>query len=87
MGVSSPQVAPINSCSDHKHLQGIILNGITAHLVSSCHFTRDFDQFKSTSISQLYQPLEDLYYKTATTDCFQKFNRKHLLRDIPKNRY
>ena len=34
----------------------IILKERTAHLVSYAFFTRDIDQYKNTSLSQLYQP-------------------------------
>ena len=34
----------------------IILKEITAHLASYTFFTRDVDQYKNTSLSQLYQP-------------------------------
>ena len=35
----------------------IILKERTAHLGSETVFTRDADQYKNTSLSQLYQPL------------------------------
>ena len=34
----------------------IILKERTAHLASYTFFTRDVDQYKNTSLSQLYQP-------------------------------
>ena len=34
----------------------IILQERTAHLASYTFFTRDVDQYKNTSLSQLYQP-------------------------------
>ena len=34
----------------------IILKERTTHLASCTFFTRDVDQYKNTSLSQLYQP-------------------------------
>ena len=41
----------------------IILKERTAHLVSYAFFTRDIDQYKNTSLSQLYQPPRTLFFK------------------------
>ena len=41
---------------DHKNMLQIILKERTAHLASYTFFTRDVDQYKNTSLSQLYQP-------------------------------
>ena len=41
---------------DQKNMPQIILKERTAHLASYTFFTRDVDQYKNTSLSQLYQP-------------------------------
>ena len=38
------------------NMSQIILNERKAHLASYTYFTRDVDQYKNTSLSQLYQP-------------------------------
>ena len=41
---------------DQKNMPQIILKERTAHLASYTFFTRDVDQYKNTSLWQLYQP-------------------------------
>ena len=41
---------------NQKNIPQIILKERTAHLASYTFFTRDVDQYKNTSHSQLYQP-------------------------------
>lgn len=55
---------------EHKHLPNIIYKARTAHLAGCNCFTKNLNQHKNKSISQLSQPPRTLFYRTPTTDCF-----------------
>ena len=60
----------------------IILKERTAHLASYTFFTRDVDQYKNTSLSQLY-PLnhqEQIFHRTLITSHFRPVNIAKFLR-------
>ena len=52
----------------------IILKERTAHLASYTFFTRDVDQYKNTSLSQLYQPPRTVFHRTLITGYFRPVN-------------
>ena len=52
----------------------IILKERTAHLASYTLFTRDVDQHKNTSLSQLYQPPKHFFLRTRITSYFLPVN-------------
>ena len=52
----------------------VILKERTAHLASYTFFTRKFDQYKNTSISQLCQPPRSPFHRTLTTSYFCPVN-------------
>ena len=58
----------------------IILKERTAHLASYTCFTRDADQHKNTSLSQLYQPPRTLFHRTCITSYFRPVNIAKFLR-------
>ena len=59
MQASSPNEVLLKAAVlEHKHFQGSSLNEKAATSAKNSHFTRTFNQCKSTSISKLYQPLE-----------------------------
>ena len=78
----------------------IILKERTAHLASYTFFTRDVDQYKNTSLSQLYQPprtpfSHNIYHqllsscehcKVFKTSFFIEHLQKHSLADVLPNR-
>ena len=79
----------------------IILKERTVHLGSQTFFTRDADQYKNTSLSQLYQPpriafsqntnhwllLSCEYCKVFENNFFIESLQKQPFADIPQNRY
>ena len=50
---------------DQKNMPQIILKERTAHLASYTFFTRDVDQYKNTSLSQLYHPPRTAFSKNT----------------------
>ena len=58
----------------------IILKERTAHLASYNFFTRFVDQYKNTSLSQLYQPPIIPFYRTPITSYFHPVNIEKFLR-------
>ena len=58
----------------------IILKERTAHLASYTFFTRNVDQYKNTSLSQLYQPLKHFFHRTRITSYFRHVNIAKVLR-------
>ena len=79
----------------------IILKERTAHLGSYTFFTRDVNQYKNTSLSQLYQPPRIAFsqntYHQLLSSCeyckvfknsfFKEHLQKQSFADTPQNRY
>ena len=68
----------------------IILKERKAHLGSYAFFTRDFDQYKNTSLAQLYQPpptafLQNTYHWLLLSCEYCKvFKNEHFYRTLPE---
>ena len=60
--------------SGPKNMPEIILKERTAHLASYTLFTRNVDQHKNTSLSQLYQPPKHFFLRTRITSYFLPVN-------------
>ena len=58
----------------------IILKERTVHLGSQTFFTKDVDQYKNTSLSQLYQPPRTVFHRTLITGYFRPVNIAKFLR-------
>ena len=58
----------------------IILKERTAHLASYTFFTRDIDQYKNISLSQLYHHQEYLFHRTLITSYVHHVNIAKFLR-------
>ena len=86
---------------DQKHMPQIILKERTAHLASYTFFARDADQYKNTSLWQLYQPprisfsqntYHELrssceYCKVFKNSFFIEHLQKHSFADVLHNRW
>ena len=48
----------------------IVLKETAAHLASYTFFTRDFDQYKNTSLPQLYQPTRTFFIEHLSQATF-----------------
>ena len=66
--------------SGPKNMPQIILKERTAHLVCYAFFTRDVDQYKNMSLSQLYQPPKYFFHRTRITSYFHPVNIAKVLR-------
>ena len=58
----------------------IIFKERTAHLVTYIFCTRDVDQYKNASFSQLYQIPRTPFLRTLITSCFRPVNIAMFLR-------
>ena len=67
---------------DQKNMPQIILKERTAHLASYNFFTKDVDQYKNTSLSQLYQPPRTPFHRTRLTSYFRPVNIAKFLRTV-----